>query len=230
MLGERVVSPPPLELVVGERRERGTPISTPARSSQPTLPRCIRRRRSGRFADTDPFPSPLSERDGLVAQVQEDRQAGRLSETAPDWQVILTLAGDLSIANTKKHLHKATRRISLTLGSLPSSYDFGTINLTTGDTDPVGTKPATVQVHTFTVKPGETIDWHYHRALAYVVIEHGTLSEQHLNGNGTCLAWVAFGRDPPSWKSPVRCTRVPDVVKTYSVGPSRLTGLASEAL
>ena len=57
----------------------------------------------------------------------------------------------------------------------------------------MGTKPATVQVHTFTVKPGETIDWHYHRALAYVVIEHGTLSEQHLNGNGTCSAWVAFG-------------------------------------
>ena len=28
----------------------------------------------------------------------------------------------------------ALSNISLTLGSLPSSYDFGTINLTTGDT------------------------------------------------------------------------------------------------
>lgn len=87
----------------------------------------------------------------------------------------------------------ALSNISLTLGSVPGSYDFGTINLTTGDVDQVGTKPATVQFHTFTVKPGEAIGWHYHRALAYVVIEHGTLSEQHVNGNGTCSAWVAFG-------------------------------------
>jgi quercetin dioxygenase-like cupin family protein len=78
------------------------------------------------------------------------------------------------------------------LGSLPS-YDFGTINLTTGGTDPVGTKPATVQFQTFTVKPGEAIGWHYHKALAYVVIEHGTLTEQHVNADGTCSAWVAFG-------------------------------------
>lgn len=86
----------------------------------------------------------------------------------------------------------ALSNISLTLGSLPS-YDFGTINLTTGGTDPVGTKPATVQFQTFTVKPGEAIGWHYHKALAYVVIEHGTLSEQHVNADGTCSAWVAFG-------------------------------------
>lgn len=85
----------------------------------------------------------------------------------------------------------ALSNVSLTLGSLPS-YDFGTVNLTTGGTDPVGTKPATVQFQTFTVKPGETIGWHYHRAIAYVVIEHGTLSEQHANGDGTCSAWVAF--------------------------------------
>jgi quercetin dioxygenase-like cupin family protein len=86
----------------------------------------------------------------------------------------------------------ALSNISLTLGSLPS-YDFGTINLTTGDTDPVGIKPTTVQFHSFTVKPGEAIGWHYHKALAYVVIEHGTLSERHVNGNGTCSAWEAFG-------------------------------------
>jgi quercetin dioxygenase-like cupin family protein len=86
----------------------------------------------------------------------------------------------------------ALSNISLTLGSLPS-YDFGTINLTTGDTDPVGTKPATVQFHTFTVKPGEAIGWHYHKAVAYVAIEHGTLSEQHINPDRTCSAWVTFG-------------------------------------
>ena len=86
----------------------------------------------------------------------------------------------------------ALSNISLTLGSVPGSYDFGTINLTTGDIDQVGIKPATVQFHTFTVKPGEAIGWHYHKGLAYVVIEHGTLSEQHLNGNGTCAAWETF--------------------------------------
>src|SRR6187549_2085 len=36
----------------------------------------------------------------------------------------------------------ALSNISLTLGSLPGSYDFGTVNLTTGGIDPVGTKPA----------------------------------------------------------------------------------------
>ena len=87
----------------------------------------------------------------------------------------------------------ALSSISLTLGSVPVNYDFGTIHLTTGGADPVGTKPATVQFHTFHVKPGETLDWHYHRGLAYVVIEHGTLSEQHVNDNGTCSGWVAFG-------------------------------------
>lgn len=87
----------------------------------------------------------------------------------------------------------ALSNISLTLGSVPGSYDFGTINLTTGDVDHVGAKPATVQFHTFHVKPGETIDWHYHRGLAYVVIEHGTVSEQHVSGHSACSAWVAFG-------------------------------------
>ena len=111
----------------------------------------------------------------------------------------------------------ALSNISLTLGSLPSSYDFGTINLTTGDTDPVGTKPATVQVHTFTVKPGETIDWHYHRALAYVVIEHGTLSEQHINADGTCSAWVAFGVGSAFVEEPGDVHRVANTGKSEAV-------------
>jgi predicted nucleic acid-binding protein len=49
----------------------------------------------------------VAERDGLVAQMQEDRDAGRLIDTATDWQVILTLAGDLSIAHTKKCLTRS---------------------------------------------------------------------------------------------------------------------------
>jgi len=75
----------------------------------------------------------------------------------------------------------------------PIGTTTGTIHLTTGGTDPVGTKPATVQVHTVHVKPGEAFPWHYHRALAYVVIEHGTLTEQHVNANGSCSALETFG-------------------------------------
>jgi len=48
-----------------------------------------------------------AERDGLVAQIQEDRQAGRLTEAAADWQVVLTIAGDLSVAYTRKYLTRS---------------------------------------------------------------------------------------------------------------------------
>jgi quercetin dioxygenase-like cupin family protein len=110
----------------------------------------------------------------------------------------------------------ALSNISLTLGSVPS-YDFGTINLTTGGTDPVGTKPATVQFHTFTVKPGEAFGWHYHRALAYVAIEHGTLSEQHVNTDGTCSAWVAFGVGSAFVEEPGDVHRVSNTGKSVAV-------------
>jgi predicted nucleic acid-binding protein len=47
------------------------------------------------------------ERDGLVEQIDEDLQAGRLMDTAADWQVVLTLAAELSIAHTRKHLTRS---------------------------------------------------------------------------------------------------------------------------
>jgi predicted nucleic acid-binding protein len=47
------------------------------------------------------------ERDGLVNQIQEDRRAGRLIDTAADWQAILTIAGDLSTAHTRKYLTRS---------------------------------------------------------------------------------------------------------------------------
>jgi hypothetical protein len=39
--------------------------------------------------------------------VQDDRQAGRLVDTAADWEAIFTRAGDLSIDHTKKHLTRS---------------------------------------------------------------------------------------------------------------------------
>lgn len=70
----------------------------------------------------------------------------------------------------------ALANISLTLGSTPS-YDFGSY----------GVHPATVQFHSFTVKPGEMIPWHYHKAISYVVLERGTLTETHVQ-DGSCVS------------------------------------------
>ena len=74
-----------------------------------------------------------------------------------------------------------------------------------------------MQFHTFHVKPGEAIDWHYHRGLAYVVIEHGTLSEQHLNGNGTCAAWETFGAGSAFVEQPGEVHRVANTGKSDAV-------------
>lgn len=73
----------------------------------------------------------------------------------------------------------ALANISLTLGSTPS-FDFGTFG---------GVQPATVQFHTFTIKAGEVIPWHYHKALSYVVLERGTLTETHKDdASGICVS------------------------------------------
>jgi len=61
----------------------------------------------------------------------------------------------------------ALSNISLTLGS--TEYDFGDGNLI----------PATVQIHEFTMKPGDTIPWHFHKASSYVILKRGTLTETH---------------------------------------------------
>jgi quercetin dioxygenase-like cupin family protein len=64
------------------------------------------------------------------------------------------------------------------------SYDFGS---------QFGKAPATVQFHTFTMKPGDTIPWHYHKALSYVVLERGTLTETHADPNTGACASEEFG-------------------------------------
>ena len=72
----------------------------------------------------------------------------------------------------------ALSNIALFLGTIPQ-YDFGTA----GPGYPV---PATVQIHAFTMKPGDTVPWHYHKALSYVILAHGSITEQHLVGPGSC--------------------------------------------
>jgi quercetin dioxygenase-like cupin family protein len=85
----------------------------------------------------------------------------------------------------------AFSNVLFTLGTLPNppGYDFGS---DTVSGTYIGVQPTTVQFHTFAMRPGETVPWHYHKALAYAVLERGTLTETHLNSDGTCSSPVTF--------------------------------------
>jgi len=65
----------------------------------------------------------------------------------------------------------ALSNITLKLGTV-ASYDFGGF----GPGYPV---PATIQVHAFTMDPGDVVPWHYHKGTSYVILAHGTLSGSH---------------------------------------------------
>ncbi|HKV77137.1 MAG TPA: cupin domain-containing protein [Candidatus Sulfotelmatobacter sp.] len=62
-----------------------------------------------------------------------------------------------------------------------ASYDFGAY----GPGYPV---PGLVQIHGFRMQPGETVPWHYHKGVSYVILAHGTLTEQHLTGPDQCAS------------------------------------------
>jgi len=68
----------------------------------------------------------------------------------------------------------ALSSISFKLGTI-ASYDFGGF----GPGFPI---PATMQIQAFKLNPGETIPWHYHKGVSYVILSRGTLTEQHLVG------------------------------------------------
>lgn len=72
----------------------------------------------------------------------------------------------------------ALTSISFTTGTV-ASYDFGGF----GPGHPV---PGTVQIQAFTMKPGDSIPWHFHKGVSYVILERGTLTEQHLVGPDQC--------------------------------------------
>src|SRR5215475_10660043 len=74
----------------------------------------------------------------------------------------------------------ALANIDLKLGTV-ASYDFGGY----GPGYPV---PGTIQIHAFTMNPGDTIPWHYHKGVSYVILAHGTLTEQHLTGADQCAS------------------------------------------
>ena len=72
----------------------------------------------------------------------------------------------------------ALASISFTIGTV-ASYDFGAY----GPGYPI---PGTIQIQAFTLNPGETIPWHYHKGVSYVVLSRGTLTEQHVVGPDQC--------------------------------------------
>jgi ribosomal protein L27 len=72
----------------------------------------------------------------------------------------------------------ALANIDLKLGTV-ASYDFGGF----GPGYPV---PGTIQIHAFTMNPGDTIPWHYHKGVSYVILAHGSLTEEHLVGPDQC--------------------------------------------
>jgi len=72
----------------------------------------------------------------------------------------------------------ALSSISFSTGTV-ASYDFGGF----GPGFPV---PATIQIQKFTLKPGDTIPWHFHKGVSYVILSRGTLTEQHLVGPAQC--------------------------------------------
>ncbi len=76
----------------------------------------------------------------------------------------------------------ALSNISLVTGTV-ASFDFGNL----GPGYPV---PATVQIHEFTMKPGDAVPWHYHKATSYVIVARGTLTEQHVTGINSCASEV----------------------------------------
>lgn len=69
---------------------------------------------------------------------------------------------------------------SFSIGTVVS-YDFGGF----GPGYPI---PATMQIESFTMNPGDTIPWHYHKATSYVILKKGTLTEEHLVGPDQCAS------------------------------------------
>jgi len=99
----------------------------------------------------------------------------RFSRKAP---VFAVLAIGLVVVAARTAL--ALSNISLKLGTV-ASYDFGGY----GPGYPV---PGTIQIHAFTMNPGDTVPWHYHKGVSYVIVARGTLTERHLVGPDQCAA------------------------------------------
>ena len=73
----------------------------------------------------------------------------------------------------------AFSELFFTFGTV-SSYDFGGYG-------PGYDVPGTVVVEGFTISPGESVGWHYHKGTSYVVIARGKISEEEVRSSGNCV-------------------------------------------
>ena len=92
------------------------------------------------------------------------------------FSVVVALALVVILASTALGLSS----ISFKIGTV-ASYDFGGY----GPGYPI---PGTIQIQAFTMKPGDIVPWHYHKGVSYVILAHGTLTEQHLVGPDQCAS------------------------------------------
>ena len=96
------------------------------------------------------------------------------------WKITFGIAaGILTLLAGSAFAFSTTRFVAGTV----DVYDFGTVG---GEI--IGTQPAFVVISSFTMKPGDTVPWHYHKGVSYVILAHGTLTEQHLVGPGQCAS------------------------------------------
>jgi quercetin dioxygenase-like cupin family protein len=112
----------------------------------------------------------------------------------------------------------ALSSISFNIGTV-ASYDFGGY----GPGFPV---PATIQIQAFKLNPGETIPWHYHKGVSYVILSRGTLTEQHLVGRAQCAseevtAGNAFVESPGQVHSVTNTGQDVAVISWATVFPKR---------
>ena len=90
-----------------------------------------------------------------------------------------SIAAGVAVALTTALVGTAYALADISFSTGTTSYDFGGF----GPGYPV---PATVQIQAFTLAPGESFPWHFHKATSYVVVVRGTLTEQHVAGPNQC--------------------------------------------
>jgi len=61
------------------------------------------------------------------------------------------------------------------------AYDFGTVH-----GEYIGIRPAFVVIEGFTMRPGDSVGWHYHKGTSYIIIANGTITEQDVEQNTNC--------------------------------------------
>lgn len=102
-------------------------------------------------------------------------------------KVKISIAIAIAVAAVMVGTALGVSNLLLQIGTI-SSYDFGAF----GPGYPV---PGSVQIQALTLRPGDTVPWHYHKALSYVILAHGTLTETHLIGQNHCASEDVHGGD-----------------------------------